>query len=168
MLQPYSSKMLEQQALQPLRQYRDAITITLPTSDRDLISPEVDILDPQAQSLEQSHPRPVQQLHNERRNASALQSAKQLAHFVFRQDDGDAGRTLRPHQRAQPANRHLQHVAIQKHDRRERLVLRRRADLGVDRENGKKPRHVSGTKLQTETSAASSKACRLLGASMQT
>src|SRR2546426_2533496 len=153
MLHAYYGEMAEQRPLQAFRQHRDAITVALPTSHRDLVGPEVDILDPQAQRLEQSHPRPIQQLNDERRSASALQYAKHLAHFIFRQDDGDANRTLRSHQRRQAANRHLQHVAIQEQDRRKGLVLRRRADVRVDREIRQKPRDVPGTELARMASA---------------
>src|SRR5438034_8902907 len=60
MLHSYDGEMAEQRALQTFRQHRDAITVALATSHRDLVGPEVDILDEQPQLLEQPHPRPSQ------------------------------------------------------------------------------------------------------------
>ena len=86
------------------------------------------------------------------------------SHFVPREHHRHSARTLRSHQRVQPPNGHVQHVAIQEHDRCERLILGRRADVGVHRQAREKARDVSCTQLArmtraTETNEATLEPC---------
>src|SRR5438128_630139 len=68
-------------------------------------------------------------------------------HLGAGQHDGQALRPLCAHQVHQPANAHAEHLAIQKEQRGEGLVLRGRAHTLLDREAGKKPREVLGVRV---------------------
>ena len=76
------------------RQHRDSIDPRFSIADADLATIEVDVLDAQGQGLEQSQPRPVQQLADEPHRT--MQWTQDRRHLTLRQHDRQPDWTVRP------------------------------------------------------------------------
>jgi hypothetical protein len=125
------------------RQHRDSIDPRFSIADAHLTTIEVDVFDAQGQSLEQSQPRPVQQLADEQHRT--MQRAQDRGHLTFRQHDRQPNRTVRPYERRTPFRRSVEHIPVQEKHRAQRLVLRRRADSPLAREHRHKGQHLTLT-----------------------
>jgi hypothetical protein len=103
-----------------------------------VISPrgEIDILHPQAKAFHDAQARAVHQAANQ--PIGALQPRQHRPHLGRRQHRRQPRRLLRPLDPVQPRQRHFQHFAVEKQDRRQGQVLRRRRHVAIHREAGQK------------------------------
>jgi hypothetical protein len=124
--------LLAQRGPGALRQRHPAVLVALALANGDLACAEVDVLHAQPHRLEQAHPGPVKQLRHQQRRA--VHGCQQRPHFILRQHQRHLLRPLRSHHVVQPRHFHAQHVAVEEQQRRQRLVLRRCADLPVRRQ----------------------------------
>jgi hypothetical protein len=128
------------------RQHRSPIFVAFPAPDQELTSREVDVLNAQRERLEQAKAATVQQERHEERDA--LEVGEHAPDFVTREDGGKPHRTLGGHHALKLAlDRRSEHVAIEEQQRRERLVLCRRAHSAVCRERAQKRPDFTGTKI---------------------
>jgi hypothetical protein len=104
------------------RQHGGAVDPCLSIANAHLAAIEVDVLDAQRQSLEQSQPRPVQQLADEPHGT--VQRAQDCGDLALRQHYGQPDGTVRPYERRTPFWRPLEHTAVQEEHRAQRLVQR--------------------------------------------
>jgi hypothetical protein len=141
MLAPHGLEMLHKRRPHAARQHRDSIDARFSIADAHLAALEVDVLDAQRQSLEQSQPRPVQQLADEPHRT--MQRTQDRGHLSLRQHDRQPDRTVRPYERRTPFRRSVEHIPVQEEHRAQRLVLRRRADSPLAREHRHKGQHLT-------------------------
>jgi hypothetical protein len=154
-------QMLVQRALQRCRQQCDTVLVALSFADDQLLSPEVDVLDPKAQALEQAQ-------------AAAVQKAgAQLLHAVHPsqdagglgpgQYDGDPFGALGVDEIPEPVEVSPEHVVIQEKHGRQRLVLRGGGDPFLGRQRAQETAdlglgHVIGMALAVEDDEAANPA----------
>ena len=109
---------------QAARQDRAPILAALAVAHRDFPAREIDVLHPQAQALHQAHPGAVQ--HAGQQPGPPIQLRQEAPHLVARQHHRQLAGPLRPHHVLHPVHAKPQHVAVEKEQPRQRLVLRRR------------------------------------------
>jgi hypothetical protein len=126
-------------------QHRPAILASFAMPNRDLTAPEVEILHPQTKPLEQAQAASVQQVRDQPVNAAQL--VEQGGHLRPCQHDGQPYRPLRALDAVHPGQLDTQHFAIEKQQRCQCLVLRRRSDVSLDRQAGEKSLDLWSPKL---------------------
>jgi hypothetical protein len=127
-------QMMSQELSQRRGKQRDAILAPLSVPDDQLLSAEVDVLDPQAQSFEKAQTGPVQQAGVQLLDAGHLvQDRRDLA---AGQDDGDAVGTLGVNNVRQPIDLPAQDLLVQEQQPGQGLILCRRGDAAIHRQHG--------------------------------
>src|SRR6266566_1592854 len=116
-------QMMHQLTLETLGEHGDAVAITFAPTHRDLVGGKVDVLDAQAQRLEETRARAVQ--HGADEPSGAGHTPKNRAYLLAREHHRHPRRPLGPHQRLEPADLGTKDLVIQKQDRGQRLILRR-------------------------------------------
>jgi hypothetical protein len=89
-----------------------SIPIALPASQADLVQPEIELLDPQAQRLEEPEPGSVQEPGNELVHSS--HTPENRPHLVTREYDRKAVGLLGPHQIRDPGDLVAEDFSIEK------------------------------------------------------
>ena len=115
-------------------QHRPTIAVALPRAHGDLVTVEVEILDPQTQHLEQPEPAAVEQEHDQALDSGEL--SDELPRLVARQHDRQALRSAGAGRVGQRAKVDPQDLAVEEEERGERLILGRGGDAEVDGEGG--------------------------------
>jgi hypothetical protein len=123
-------EVLSERRSRRLRQRRHAILVALRPAQTQLARLEVDVLHAQRESLEQAQSRPIEQSRYQPLHARELR--EQRAHLLTREHDRQPQRRVRANRARDVADVELQHLAIQEHERAERLILRRRRDAPFD------------------------------------
>ena len=95
---------------------------------------EVDILDAQADALHQPHPGAVKQLRQQ--GIEPVHMRQDASDLVLGQYGRNAAVMGRPLQVVQPGQLDGQHLAVQKQERTERLVVRGRRNLALGGQHG--------------------------------
>ncbi len=126
--------------LHRLRQHRHAILCALAVANRDLAPRKLDILHPQPDHLHQAHPGAIQQTPEQ--TIRSLHPRQHPPHLVACKHHRQTLRPFRPRHVVQPGQIDTQHLAIQKQQRRQRLILRRRRHLALDRKMRQKRLHL--------------------------
>lgn len=108
------------------RKRHGSIFVTLATPHDDLLPLRVDVLHPEVETFVQTEPGAVQQ--HRHRPRDAFQPSQDRPHFGAPEYYRQTLRDVAASDGAQFAQLLLQHVRIQKHQRRRRLILRRRTD----------------------------------------
>jgi hypothetical protein len=132
MLALHRQEMRHEPLLHGSGQHRHPILLSFATPDHDLVAIEVEVLDAEPDTLLKPEARAVQQRHDEPHHA--VNMGDEPADFFSTEHD----RQLVGH----PCSRHMldrpdieaEHLTVQKHQRAQRLILRRRADSSVDGE----------------------------------
>jgi chemotaxis response regulator CheB len=127
---------------QTLRQHRHPVLVALSFAHHDLAASEIHILDAQAQSFEQAHSGSVKQRHDQV-HQGIVDRHDQALHLGARQHRRQTRRPLRPRHLVQPGQRLFEHLAIQEQDRRQRLPLRCRTHVPLDRQRRQKRLHLT-------------------------
>ena len=109
---------------QILGRHGDAILAALAMAHQQLAALEFDILDAQAQALEQAHAGAVEQRCDEAHRA--VEFVQQRTHFRGRQHDRQAAHVLGGDDLVEPGQFDPQHLAVAEQQRRLGLVLRGR------------------------------------------
>lgn len=130
---------------EPARKHGDAVRAALAFAHDDLVAGEVEILDAQAKALEEPQLRAVEQRPHD--PCRAGQRAEQAFHCGAREHDRQAPRAAGPHDIVEPAGIATQHIAVEEQQSRQRLILRRRADLPLDGERGEKTTDVGDRQI---------------------
>lgn len=124
------------------RQHRQPILAALAMTHRQLVTLEIDILDPQPHAFHQTHACSVEKTGHQRMRP--VHRRQQALDLTARQHDGGPFRLLRPIQVSQPGQIDAEHFAIQKEQRRQGLLVRRRRYLQIRRQMPeKRPNLVS-------------------------
>ena len=110
----------------------------LPCAHHDLMRREVDILHPQPGALEEPQSGAIEQHGHEPRRP--VERLEHCADLFARENDRKALWPRGPHQVVEPGQLDVEHVAVQEQERRERLILRRRAHLALDRQGREEAR----------------------------
>jgi len=135
----------------------DAVLGALALANGDGAGAEVDVLDPEAAALHESHAGSVEQAGHE--PGRAVEEIEDRAYLVACQDDGQAAGLLGAHDSLEPVHSLGKDVAIEEEQRIERLVLSGGADLADDRKAGEEPddfgvAHLRGMPLAVEVDEA--------------
>jgi len=138
-------QMNSQHSLERAGEHGYSIPIALASSYSDLVQPEIEILDPQAQPLEEPEPGPVQEPGNELVHSS--HTPENRPHFVTREYDREAVGLLGPHQIRDPGDLVAEDFAVEKQQCGQSLVLGGRADSATDGEAGQKRGHLTAAQL---------------------
>jgi hypothetical protein len=121
MQQTHICEMLAERLDQCARQHRRPILLTLPATDGDLISIEIQVLHAQLQRLFQAKARSIQQHRDDPHRAFQLRQHR--SHFLPTQDDRQTNRLLRSDDMLHVTHGHMQHVLVQEQQRCKCLVL---------------------------------------------
>jgi hypothetical protein len=106
---------------------RYPIATALASSNDDLVSLEVDVLHSQPGTFEEAQPSTVEQTGHQLDGAG--QTVEDGAHFFPRENHRQVLRMLGAHEIVEPGQLLVEHAAIEKEQRRQRLVLRRGSRL---------------------------------------
>src|SRR5262245_62755150 len=90
-------------------------------ADDDLIRSEIDVLDTQATAFQQAEPRSVEKERHQARHAVELR--EDGPNFLAREDDRQPLRRLGAHQAVEPGQFDVEHLAVEKEQGAQRLVL---------------------------------------------
>ncbi len=112
------------------RHRRNAVLVSFSLANGDLTALEVQILDSQAECFEQSQPAPVEQHRDQ--PLVAAQMRHDARHFIDRQHHGQPLGATGANDAFDAVERLLQDMLVEKENRRQRLVLRRRSDVLLD------------------------------------
>ena len=93
----------------------------------------VEILDPQPHPFHQAHPGAVEQSRHQS-GRIVRQRCQQALNIRSRQDRRQSLRLLGPDHALQPRQVHVQHIAVEKQQRRQGQILRVSGDVQVDRQ----------------------------------
>ena len=107
-------------------QHRDPVLRSLPPPDHDLPPLEIQILDPQCDPLHQPHPTAVQQ--QAKQTVHAIKPPYHPLDLLPREDHRQPRRRSPARQSAQPLERQVEHMVVEKEERRQGLCLRRLRD----------------------------------------
>jgi hypothetical protein len=110
----------------------DAVFSALGVTYDQVAGAEVDVLDPQARTLEQAKTGAVQELRHEEGNAAHL--AEHAPHLVTREHERETVRARRAREIVDPRRRRSQRVPVQEGDRTERLNVSGRTDTALARQ----------------------------------
>ena len=146
-----ASELLLQGRDQVLRQHRHPVLGALAVAHDDLAPRELDILDTQAQTLEQSHAGAVEQRGQQARGAAHL--GEQRPHFQRRQHHRQAARGLGGDDVVEPRQLKTQRGPVEKEQSRLRLPLRCRRDTAFDRQVREKRGDLRGAEFPRVTLA---------------
>src|SRR5262249_41586762 len=108
------------------RQHRSPVRATLAVADGDLVRREVDVLDSQAATFQESKARPVEQERDHARHA--IQTLEKRADFIACEDGRQVVRAFGSDQTLEPWQFDSEDLAIEEEQRIEGLVLRGRRD----------------------------------------
>jgi hypothetical protein len=128
-----------------LGQHRDSVLRALAVSDENLAVRKIDILHPQLQTLSKTQPGAVQQARHQ--PLRPFEIHEHPLNLVLRQHHRQAKRAFRAHQIVEPGKIALEHAPVQKQDRRERLILRRRGNVPFRSEPAEKRGHLARPSL---------------------
>ena len=109
-----------------LRENGDSISVGFASPHDDVASAEVDVLDAKACAFHQTKTGTVEQACHELRDAA--HGCEHAAHFLASEHDWEAMRTTRSNEILDPRNAKPEHVAIEKHEGAQRLMVGRRGD----------------------------------------
>jgi hypothetical protein len=113
----------------PLGEQRGTVVRSLAPANRDLAAVEVDILDPEAEALEQAEAAAVEKLSDEaERGAEVLQEGQDV---TGPEDRGEVVRPARSLKTHELGHRELEDVTVQEEDGAESLVLRGGRDVAL-------------------------------------
>lgn len=129
---PRACELLAQLADERARHHGDAILAALPMAHDDLAAREIEILDAQAHAFHRPHPGSVEQAGDQR--VRTRHERKHAAHLVAREDRGQPPGPLGPADVAEPGQLDAEHFPVEKQQRRQRLVVRRRGDVALVRQ----------------------------------
>jgi len=125
-------QLLLQRLHQVLRQHSDPIFAALAVAHQEFAASELDVLDPQAQALQQPHAGTVQQRGDQAHGAA--QWLQQHAQLAGHQHQRQPPLVFGHHDLVQSGQFHPQHLAIQEQQRRLGLVPGRRRHVPVHRQ----------------------------------
>ena len=123
-----------QRGLDRGRQHRHPILVALAVADDDLVRREVDVLHAQATAFQQAQPRAVQQERHEPWHA--VEPLEDGADLVPRQHDGQMQGPLGADDVVEPRKLDAEHLAVEKEQGAQGLVLGGGRDLVVNGERG--------------------------------
>src|SRR5688572_1478794 len=126
--------MLSQRIFHASRQRGYAIALPFGVADEDLMSREVHVLHPQLQALEQPQTASVQQ--NGDQTGRAAEMIEQMLHLFRCEHDRNAERPPGANDVVHPWKRLTENFPIEKEERTQSLILRRRTDVIVDGQAG--------------------------------
>jgi hypothetical protein len=142
--QAHSFQMCAHRLHQPLGKHRHAILLALAVAHQDLAIGQIHVLDAQPQALQHTKPGAIQEARDQPVRPGEL--GQHALDFAARQDDRQSGRACRPLHAVEPCQLPTQHLAVEKEDRRERLVLRRRGHLSIRGKMIQERRHLGFAK----------------------
>lgn len=126
------NEVISQGGLERLGKQGHPVPSSLPVPDPDLPTFEIDVLDPQPRAFQEAEPRAVQERpHEPWRTGQVIEDP---GHLGAGEDDRKPGRPPGSHQAVEPFELDPQHLAVEKQDRAQGLVLGRRADVPLDGE----------------------------------
>ena len=131
---------------QGLRQHHHAILVTLARPHDQGLVREVHVLHPQAQCLAQAHAGAVQQPAEQ--TVLVRQGIKEVLDLARAQHHRQAPPHCGPADLLQPRQLNLQHPAVQKQQRRERLVVRGGRELPIGGQCRPERLHLCGAHLR--------------------
>ena len=111
------------------RQDGDAIFLTLAIAHDDLAVTEVDVFDAEPKTIHQAQTGPVQQLRHQ--TGGSIHVREHTADFVAGQDDRQTFRSFGTLQFINRAELQFQDLAVEKHQRAESLIVRRRGNFFI-------------------------------------
>ena len=137
----HAIEMKAQRSADHRRQHRDSILgpLSTPHQNRSLL--EVDILHAKRHRFHETQAGTVQQCRDQQRHVS--QAAENGSDFRTSQHHGETRRSLRSRHVSDLADRTAKDIAVQKGQRRDRLVLGRCADVTDDSQRGNEGPNVS-------------------------
>jgi len=106
-----------------LRQGREPVLLSFARSHGDLFHLQIHILDPQSDRFHNAQSAAIEKRHDQLPHA--LHQGDHFRHLRAAQHNGQVDFAFRPHRLDRPAQRHLQHALVKKHQRVHRLILRR-------------------------------------------
>jgi hypothetical protein len=110
---------------------------------------EIDVLDPQAQAVENPQPRPIQEKSHQARHA--VKAAEHGTHFVAREDNRQPFRTFGADHAFNQARLDLEHISIKEEQCGERLILGGGRNVPVNGQMREKGVDLGGAHLQRVT-----------------
>jgi len=136
----HSAKMPLQRIHHSARQHRRAILLAFATPYHKLSAIEIDVFDPQLQTLFKAQASAVQQHPDDPHHA--VQMREHCGHLITAKDDGKTQRLLCPDHMLNLTDLHVKDVLIQEQQRRERPVLGRCAHVSLGRQPRQKRRNI--------------------------
>lgn len=138
-------QVIGQVGLEAGRQHGDAILGPLALADQNLVALEVDVLDPQVETLLEAHAGAVKDAG--RQGLVALELGQNPTDLVPTENQRQPAGLLGPNDIAQTINRPVEHLAVEEEQSGQGLVLGRRTDLGLDRQIGQEAVDVAGVQV---------------------
>ena len=132
-----------QLGFQALRQHQHAVLATLALADDHRAVGEIDVLDPQLQAFGNAHPGAVKELCEQ--SVLAIERTKHRCQLFLRQHHGQPALHPRLADLLKPGQAMLQDLRIEKHQRRQRLPVRRGRHLALRRKPTEEGLYLSAT-----------------------
>ena len=126
-------------------QHRHPVLGALAVADHDLSKAEIQVLDPQPYAFHQAHSGAVKQTGHQ--GVRALHAFEDDGNLGRRENGRQALRLLRPSHVVQPGQIDAEHLAVEKQQRRKRLILGCRRDATRDRQIGQEGLHLRPSHL---------------------
>src|SRR3990172_13015508 len=149
MLSFYQIKVLGERFFDGCGKHRVAVLVSLAGPDYDLVSGEINILDPQPQAFHQSKACSIKQHGHE--PIGPVKEAKNSPDLLPCQHDRQPVRPFRPDNAIHVTNVLLQNLTVEKQKGIEGLILGRGADVGIGRQTGKEPANLSFAHIRRVT-----------------